>query len=177
MQTEEEDAAASPPDSQTSSVEGVFPSDTGSSSLSGAKVSHPFRIIEHDALSLQSLTSLGRVGRLLAGLPDSAAARADIAAASSTSTLGGDLKEEEEDEDSPVTAHSSTASTTPSAATPLAPAPPAPAPAAAPATSTPLPNAPPAPEPDVIASTKGPVAPPRRKRKPKAQSTTNLAVS
>ncbi|PSN32760.1 hypothetical protein C0J52_23327 [Blattella germanica] len=55
MQTEDEDMGlnnTSPPDSQTSSVEGVF--------AVPSKTSHPFRIIEHDALSLQSITSLGR---------------------------------------------------------------------------------------------------------------------
>lgn len=57
--------SSSPPDSQTSSIEGVFASD-GSSH----KTSHPFKIIEHDALSLQSMTSLGRVGRLLSGMSD-----------------------------------------------------------------------------------------------------------
>ena len=31
---------------------------------------HPFRIIEHDAISIQSMTSLGRVGRILAGSID-----------------------------------------------------------------------------------------------------------
>nr|CAD7406300.1 unnamed protein product [Timema poppensis] len=65
MQTEDDDTMinnASPPDSQTSSVEGVFAAPT--------KTSHPFRIIEHDALSLQSMTSLGRVGRILSGSID-----------------------------------------------------------------------------------------------------------
>lgn len=68
MQTEDEEAvgvSSSPPDSQTSSIEGVYPSDGTS-----YKTSHPFKIIEHDALSLQSMTSLGRVGRLLSGLSD-----------------------------------------------------------------------------------------------------------
>uniref|UniRef100_A0A1B6FDJ7 WD repeat-containing protein 44 n=2 Tax=Proconiini TaxID=565685 RepID=A0A1B6FDJ7_9HEMI len=64
MQTDDEEGGGntSPPDSQTSSVEGVF----------AGPHSHPFRIIEHDALSLQSMTSLGRVGRLLSGgnMPD-----------------------------------------------------------------------------------------------------------
>ncbi|XP_058807831.1 WD repeat-containing protein 44 [Phymastichus coffea] len=65
MQTEDDDIPVnnSPPDSQTSSTEGVFPTPS--------KTSHPFRIIEHDTLSLQSMTSLGRVGRILAGAPDS----------------------------------------------------------------------------------------------------------
>jgi hypothetical protein len=64
MQTEDEDIPVnnSPPDSQTSSIEGVFPTPS--------KTSHPFRIIEHDTLSLQSMTSLGRVGRILAGASD-----------------------------------------------------------------------------------------------------------
>ncbi|XP_055634627.1 WD repeat-containing protein 44 isoform X2 [Toxorhynchites rutilus septentrionalis] len=42
-----------------SSVEGVYSSST--------RTSHPFRVIEGDALSIQSMTSLGRVGRILAG--------------------------------------------------------------------------------------------------------------
>lgn len=64
MQTEDDDipVSNSPPDSQTSSIEGVFPTPS--------KTSHPFRIIEHDTLSLQSMTSLGRVGRILAGASD-----------------------------------------------------------------------------------------------------------
>lgn len=65
MQTDDEDTGlnnTSPPDSQTSSVEGVF--------AVTSKTSHPFRIIEHDALSLQSMTSLGRVGRILGGSID-----------------------------------------------------------------------------------------------------------
>lgn len=46
---------------QNSSVEGVFPPQ---------RSTHPFRIIEHDAMSIQSMTSLGRVGRILAGSVD-----------------------------------------------------------------------------------------------------------
>ncbi|BES91988.1 WD-repeat protein [Nesidiocoris tenuis] len=62
MQTEDEEVVntvgTSPTSSQTSSFDGVFPGpDT--------KSCHPFRIIEHDALSLHSLTSLGRIGRAL----------------------------------------------------------------------------------------------------------------
>lgn len=66
MQTEDDDIPVnnSPPDSQTSSIEGVYPTPS--------KTSHPFRIIEHDTLSLQSMTSLGRVGRILAGGSDAA---------------------------------------------------------------------------------------------------------
>lgn len=64
MQTEDDDIPInnSPPDSQTSSIEGVYPTPS--------KTTHPFRIIEHDTLSLQSMTSLGRVGRILAGVSD-----------------------------------------------------------------------------------------------------------
>lgn len=188
MQTEEEDAAGSPPDSQSSSVEGIFavPQAGGASvggSSSGTKASHPFRIIEHDTLSLQSLTSLGRVGRILGGIQDPASATGvkveqSLTSTSSCSTLGGDLKEEEEEESStPVTAHTSPASTTPTASS-------------TPTTS--VSTAPSSPshysksvfqEPDVIASTKSsfsngtpplpseaPVAPPRRKKKNKAQN-------
>lgn len=66
MQTEDDDIPinSSPPDSQTSSIEGVYPTPS--------KTTHPFRIIEHDTLSLQSMTSLGRVGRILAGVTDNA---------------------------------------------------------------------------------------------------------
>ncbi|XP_051155787.1 WD repeat-containing protein 44 isoform X2 [Leptopilina boulardi] len=66
MQTEDDDIPInnSPPDSQTSSIEGVYPTPS--------KTSHPFKIIEHDTFSLQSMTSLGRVGRLLAGTSDTA---------------------------------------------------------------------------------------------------------
>lgn len=63
MQNEEEDGAISnnsPVDSQVSSVDDVF---TGPSN----KMLHPFRVIEHDTLSVQSMTSLGRVGRILSG--------------------------------------------------------------------------------------------------------------
>lgn len=83
MQTEDEDVPIinsnnnnnnnSPPDSQTSSIEGVFPVPS--------RAFHPFRKIEHDTVSLQSMTSLGRVGRILAGVSDS-----NSAASSSTTT-------------------------------------------------------------------------------------------
>lgn len=46
---------------QNSSVEGIFPSQ---------QKTHPFRIIETDAMSVQSMVSLGRVGRILAGSID-----------------------------------------------------------------------------------------------------------
>lgn len=53
---------------QNSSVEGVFASQ---------RSTHPFRIIESDAISIQSMTSLGRVGRILAGTVDVANSIAD----------------------------------------------------------------------------------------------------
>lgn len=65
MQTDDEDGVPttnSTPDSQTSSVEGVF--------ATAPKSTHPFRIIEHDTLSLQSMTSLGRIGKILSGSMD-----------------------------------------------------------------------------------------------------------
>lgn len=67
MRTEEEDGAVSntsPADSQVSSMEDVF------AGRSNNRL-HPFRIIEHDTLSIQSITSLGRVGRILSGTSDS----------------------------------------------------------------------------------------------------------
>ncbi|KAJ1529621.1 hypothetical protein ONE63_006388 [Megalurothrips usitatus] len=196
MQTEEEDAVGSPPDSQSSSVEGVFAvpqagtASVGGSS-SGTKASHPFRIIEHDTLSLQSLTSLGRVGRILGGVQDTTSSSSgrleqQLTSTSSCSTVGGDLKEEEEEESStPVTAQTSPATTSPTASS-------------TPTTSASASTAPSSPshfsqsvfqEPDVIASTKNstsngtpplpseaPVAPPRRKKKNKTQNTTSAAT-
>ncbi|KAJ8953165.1 hypothetical protein NQ318_017193 [Aromia moschata] len=68
LQNDDEDcqtANVTPPNSQTSSVEGVF--------AASSRPSHPFRIIEQDTISLQSLNSLGRVGRILGGVTDSGA--------------------------------------------------------------------------------------------------------
>ncbi|KAI5748747.1 hypothetical protein M8J76_001623 [Diaphorina citri] len=164
MQTEDEEVmgvSSSPPDSQTSSIEGVFASD-GSSH----KTSHPFKIIEHDALSLQSMTSLGRVGRLLSGMSDTGGISSQIKENSgSTSTLKsashGDLVRL-------MAPHKSESSTAPPSATSSP-------------TKDKLPSLQ---EPDVIASTKAsnntptstqhtnvqaPVAPPRRKKKTKQQ--------
>ncbi|XP_025834788.1 WD repeat-containing protein 44 isoform X2 [Agrilus planipennis] len=82
LQNDDEDGQAScitPPDSQTSSVEGIFATNN--------RTSHPFRIIEHDALSLQSINSLGRIGRILGGLVDNTTANvkeAQIGASAST---------------------------------------------------------------------------------------------
>lgn len=62
LQTDDEDGQATnltPPNSQTSSVEGVY--------AATSRATHPFRVIEVDTLSLQSINSLGRVGRILSG--------------------------------------------------------------------------------------------------------------
>ncbi|XP_070170582.1 WD repeat-containing protein 44 isoform X2 [Polyergus mexicanus] len=149
MQTEDDDIPItnSPPDSQTSSIEGVYPTPS--------KTTHPFRIIEHDTLSLQSMTSLGRVGRILAGVADNTSGvlipSISQCAPSAALTREGQMSSitsiPSKDED---------------------------------ATS----------EPDVIASTKNngkltedvaisgiPIAPPRRKKKTKAHTPTDLAPS
>lgn len=51
-------------DSQTSSVEGLY------GAISG-RTSHPFKVVDHDALSLQSGVSIGRLGRIPAGATSS----------------------------------------------------------------------------------------------------------
>ncbi|XP_029036690.1 WD repeat-containing protein 44 isoform X2 [Osmia bicornis bicornis] len=147
MQTEDDDIPinSSPPDSQTSSIEGVYPTPS--------KTTHPFRIIEHDTLSLQSMTSLGRVGRILAGAGDSASA---IIAPTVTQCPPSATLTRESQMSSIASIPSKDEDT--------------------------------ASEPDVIASTKNngksneditvagiPVAPPRRKKKSKAQTPTDLA--
>ncbi|CAK9795885.1 WD repeat-containing protein 44 [Anthophora plagiata] len=149
MQTEDDDIPinSSPPDSQTSSIEGVYPTPS--------KTTHPFRIIEHDTLSLQSMTSLGRVGRILAGVGESA-----------SGTLASNVTQ------CPPSAILTRESQMSSVA------------------SIPSKDEDTASEPDVIASTKNngksnedvtvagiPVAPPRRKKKSKAQTPTDLAPS
>lgn len=189
MQTEDDDIAinSSPPDSQTSSIEGVYPTPS--------KTTHPFRIIEHDTLSLQSMTSLGRVGRILAGIGDSASttlapnvtqcppsailtresqmssiasipskdedtASGKVSQSSSILTLSGDILQE-----SSVNSRSNYISHSQNDKTVMLQ------------------------EPDVIASTKNngksneditmvgiPVAPPRRKKKSKVQTPSDLAV-
>ncbi|XP_050449861.1 WD repeat-containing protein 44 [Cataglyphis hispanica] len=190
MQTEDDDIPItnSPPDSQTSSIEGVYPTPS--------KTTHPFRIIEHDTLSLQSMTSLGRVGRILAGVTDNTsgvlipaisqcppsaaltresqissiasipskdedATSGKVSQSSSVHTLSGDILQE-----SSINGRSNYASHSQSDKTVMLQ------------------------EPDVIASTKNngkltedvaisgvPVAPPRRKKKTKAYTPTDLAPS
>ncbi|XP_011307374.1 WD repeat-containing protein 44 isoform X2 [Fopius arisanus] len=150
METEDDDIPInnSPPDSQTSSIEGVYPTPS--------KTSHPFRIIEHDTLSLQiSMSREAQMASLANALSkDEDSASGKISQSSSVLTLSGDLvqdvsvngRSEYSKCDSKVVLQ----------------------------------------EPDVIASTKNngksiesqevvPVAPPRRKKKSKPQTPTDLA--
>ncbi|XP_005175611.1 WD repeat-containing protein 44 isoform X1 [Musca domestica] len=62
MQNDEDDNPGNTltPDSQNSSTDGVFAN----------RPTHPFKVVEKDAMSVQSMTSLGRVGRILAGSID-----------------------------------------------------------------------------------------------------------
>lgn len=55
---EDEMQAISPTESQASSADGVFLAPSH-------RPSHPFRVIEPDGASVQSILSLGKVGRLL----------------------------------------------------------------------------------------------------------------
>ncbi|GBP40293.1 WD repeat-containing protein 44 [Eumeta japonica] len=59
MQTEEEDEDCTPD------------SYAGSTELHTFNLEHPFKIIQNDAMSLQSMTSLGRIGRILSGASES----------------------------------------------------------------------------------------------------------
>ncbi|XP_014262648.1 WD repeat-containing protein 44 isoform X2 [Cimex lectularius] len=86
MQTEDDEVfsavGTSPTSSQTSSFDGIFPGpDT--------KSSHPFRIIEHDALSLHSLTSLGRIGRIMSCAQESGSTQAAVREPSTEDSFSG----------------------------------------------------------------------------------------
>lgn len=64
LQTDDEEGhtgTVTPPNSQTSSIEGI---------PATSRTIQPFRIIEPDTLSLQSINSLGRIGRILGGVYD-----------------------------------------------------------------------------------------------------------
>jgi hypothetical protein len=52
----------SPSDSQTSSVEGLYGATSG-------RTSHPFKVVDHDTVSMQSGVSVGRMGRILVSNP------------------------------------------------------------------------------------------------------------
>lgn len=59
---DDEMQAVSPTESQASSADGVFLAPSH-------RPSHPFRVIEPDGASVQSILSLGKVGRLLGSAP------------------------------------------------------------------------------------------------------------
>ncbi|CAG9865437.1 unnamed protein product [Phyllotreta striolata] len=155
-----------PPNSQNSSVEGVF---AGTS-----RATHPFRIIEQDTISLQSLNSLGRVGRILGGVPEAGGLSESGKKTASGSALSSSSLDSESTQSSNKQ-HSSTVTLSPGTQ---------------PAGVGPDKPRPPLQEPDVIASTKpysqksfdssqnhatagldAPVAPPRRKKKNKSTAT------
>ncbi|XP_063906671.1 WD repeat-containing protein 44 isoform X2 [Zophobas morio] len=86
LQNDDEDCQTgnvTPPNSQTSSVEGVF--------ATSNKTTHPFRIIEQDTVSLQSINSLGRLTRILGGVAEGETNRkaASVSALSSSSLDSG----------------------------------------------------------------------------------------
>lgn len=173
LQNDDEDCQATnvtPPNSQTSSVEGVF--------AASSRTSHPFRIIEQDTISLQSLNSLGRVGRILGGvvesgnLPEHGRKTMSVSALSSSSLDSESTQSSKQYSQYPSTMTLSTGT----------------AQTDCPPDKACLPLQ----EPDVIASTKSsstsqksfdasnmhvpsnvgaPIAPPRRKKKNKASST------
>ncbi|XP_076258235.1 WD repeat-containing protein 44 [Rhynchophorus ferrugineus] len=149
-----------PSNSQTSSVEGVY--------AASNKTSHPFRVIEQDTISLQSINSLGRLMRVINSNPDNARKTMSVSALSSSSL---DSESTQSSKKYPSTfALSSTGTTQLTTDSEKS-------------SSTPLQ------EPDVIASTKAssssqqskgsqvadiPIAPPRRKKKNK--NSTNLLI-
>lgn len=74
-------------DSQTSSVEGLY------GAISGGRTSHPFKVVDHDALSLQSGVSIGgRMGRLPGG---SSSNHSTAPNASSSSSSGQQIPAQE----------------------------------------------------------------------------------
>nr|CAI5843943.1 unnamed protein product [Callosobruchus analis] len=173
LQNDEEDYQAgnvTPPNSQTSSVEGVF---------AAPKTSHPFRIIEQDTISLQSLSSLGRAGRKLGNnLPENVRKTMSVSALSSSSLDSESTQSSKQYSQYPSTATLllSAAQTDPNAQNTTV------------SSTVQHQNQKPClplQEPDVIASTKAssssqqqsteaPVAPPRRKKKSKMQ---NIALT
>ncbi|KAL1506106.1 hypothetical protein ABEB36_005533 [Hypothenemus hampei] len=79
LQIEDEEGCGNltPPHSQTSSVEGVF--------AATSRTSHPFRIIEQDTISLQSINSLGRLMRVISNNAETARKTMSVSALSSSS--------------------------------------------------------------------------------------------
>ncbi|XP_065722505.2 WD repeat-containing protein 44 isoform X2 [Drosophila suzukii] len=187
MQNDEDDNPGNTltPDSQNSSTDGIFTN----------RSTHPFKVIETDAMSIQSMTSLGRVGRILAGSIDPSAISIDR---ESLASLNAQQQKQQAQQQQQTLPASSTNSTTPPStgntssgmSTPRVSPKHQPSGQEAAATTTGIPpsavsslqsstaGAIMLQEPDVIASTKlaqskttdsitssGPVAPPRRKKK------------
>ncbi|XP_057659565.1 WD repeat-containing protein 44 isoform X1 [Diorhabda carinulata] len=156
-----------PPNSQNSSVEGVF--------AVTSRATHPFRIIEQDTVSLQSLNSLGRIGRILGGVQDNDPVKKTSVSALSSSSLDS---ESTQSSNKQYSQYPSTLTLSPDLSAGI--------PQASPSEKACLPLQ----EPDVIASTKSsqknfdclqsntstgvdaPIAPPRRKKKNKVPTTT-----
>ncbi|XP_032596408.1 WD repeat-containing protein 44 isoform X2 [Drosophila grimshawi] len=152
-----------------SSMDGVFTNRT----------THPFKVVESDTMSIQSMTSLGRVGRILAGSIDPSAISVDRESLASMNVQQQQLQQQRQTPP-PLPSTTATAATTVAAAAAAATAGGkqsahivATTAVAAALSSTQILQ-----EPDVIASTKlahskttdsitssGPVAPPRRKKK------------
>ncbi|XP_037732934.1 WD repeat-containing protein 44 isoform X2 [Drosophila subpulchrella] len=168
-----------------SSTDGIFTN----------RSTHPFKVIETDAMSIQSMTSLGRVGRILAGSIDPSAISIDR---ESLASLNAQQQKQQAQQQQQTLPASSTNSTTPPStgntssgmSTPRVSPKHQPSGQEAAATTTGIPPSAVSSlqsstaggimlqEPDVIASTKlaqskttdsitssGPVAPPRRKKK------------
>lgn len=147
-----------PPNSQSSSVEGVFAAPT--------KTTQPFRVIEQDTVSLKSISSLGRLGRVGANNSDTDNKKKalSISALSSSSLDSGSTPSSKEVSQFPSTVTLSILKSQSDVSC---------------ATLQ---------EPDVIASTKAsssvpssmlkaPVAPPRKKKKSKVNTSLNVTKS
>lgn len=186
MQNDEDDNPGNTltPDSQNSSTDGIFTN----------RSTHPFKVIETDAMSIQSMTSLGRVGRILAGSIDPSAISIDR---ESLASLNAQQQKQQAQQQQQAQPTSSTSSNTPPSvgntssgmSTPRVSPKHQQSGKEVAATTTGVPSAASSAqssgvgsmvlqEPDVIASTKlaqskttdsitssGPVAPPRRKKK------------
>ncbi|XP_043654280.1 WD repeat-containing protein 44 isoform X1 [Drosophila teissieri] len=186
MQNDEDDNPGNTltPDSQNSSTDGIFTN----------RSTHPFKVIETDAMSIQSMTSLGRVGRILAGSIDPSAISIDRESLASMNAQQQKQQAQQQQQAQPT---SSTSSNTPPSignsssgmSTPRVSPKHQQSGKEAAATTTGIPSGASSAqsstvgamvlqEPDVIASTKlaqskttdsitasGPVAPPRRKKK------------
>ncbi|XP_062125552.1 WD repeat-containing protein 44 isoform X1 [Drosophila sulfurigaster albostrigata] len=110
MQNDEDDNPGNTltPDSQNSSMDGVFTN----------RPTHPFKVIESDTMSIQSMTSLGRVGRILAGSIDPSAISVDRESLASMNAQQQQLQSQQQQQHQlqrqtpPPTTTTSTSSTT-----------------------------------------------------------------